>query len=75
MGLQMNAIRALHVPGISVTAFTATFADLASGIAKESLTAPAVRHLAGTPVAVVAGAFLGDWMLGHAHSYAHPPCR
>jgi uncharacterized membrane protein YoaK (UPF0700 family) len=39
MGLQMNAIRALHVPGISVTAFTATFADLASGTAKESLTA------------------------------------
>jgi uncharacterized membrane protein YoaK (UPF0700 family) len=70
MGLQINAIRALHVPGISVTAFTATFADLASGVAKESLTAPAVRRLAGTPVAIVAGAFLGDWMLGHAHSYA-----
>ena len=70
MGLQMNAIRALHVPGISVTAFTATFADLASGIAKWSLTAPAVRRLAGTPVALVAGAFVGDLMLGHAHSYA-----
>jgi uncharacterized membrane protein YoaK (UPF0700 family) len=70
MGLQMNAIRALHVPGISVTAFTATFADLASGVAKWSLTAPAVRRLAGTPVAIVAGAFLGDWMLGHAHRYA-----
>ena len=70
MGLQMNAIRALHVPGISVTAFTATFADLASGVAKWSLTAPAGRRLAGTPVAIVAGAFLGDWMLSHAHRYA-----
>jgi uncharacterized membrane protein YoaK (UPF0700 family) len=70
MGLQMNAIRALHVPGISVTALTATFADLAGGVGKWSLTAPAVRRLAGTPVAVVAGALLGDWMLGHAHPYA-----
>jgi uncharacterized membrane protein YoaK (UPF0700 family) len=70
MGLQMNAIRALHVPGISVTALTATFADLASGIGKWSLTAPAARRLVGTPVAIVAGAFLGDWMLAHAHRYA-----
>jgi uncharacterized membrane protein YoaK (UPF0700 family) len=70
MGLQMNAIRALRVPGISVTAFTATLADLVGGIAKWSLTAPAVRRLAGTPVAMVAGAFLGGWMLGHAHRYA-----
>jgi hypothetical protein len=30
MGLQMNAIRSLHVPGISTTAFSATFVDLAS---------------------------------------------
>jgi hypothetical protein len=58
------------VPGISVTALTATFADLASGVAKRSLTAPAVRRLAGTPVAIVAGALLGDWMLGQAHRYA-----
>jgi hypothetical protein len=58
------------VPGISVTAFTATLADLVTGIAKWSLTAPAVRRLAGTPVAIVAGAFLGDWMLGHIHRYA-----
>ncbi len=70
MGLQMNAIRALHVPGISVTALTATFADLAGGVGKWSLTAPAVRRLVGTPVAIVAGAFLGDWMLGQAHRYA-----
>ena len=73
MGLQINAIRALHVPGISVTAFTATFADLASGVAKESLTVPALRRLAGTPVAIVAGALLGDWMLGHIHRYAPLP--
>jgi uncharacterized membrane protein YoaK (UPF0700 family) len=70
MGLQMNAIRALHVPGISVTALTATFADLAGGVGKWSLPAPAVRRLAGTPVAIVAGAFVGDVMLGHAHRYA-----
>jgi uncharacterized membrane protein YoaK (UPF0700 family) len=70
MGLQMNAIRDLHVPGVNVTAFSATFIDLASGIAKWSLTAPAVRRLAGTLVAMVAGAFVGDLMLGHAHSYA-----
>ena len=70
MGLQMNAIRSLHVPGISVTAFTATFADLASGIAKWSLTEPAVRRLAGTVVAMPAGALLGDWMLSQMHRYA-----
>jgi uncharacterized membrane protein YoaK (UPF0700 family) len=70
MGLQMNAIRSLHVPGISVTAFTATFIDLASGIATWSLTAPKVRRLAGDLVSMVAGALLGDWMLSHAHPYA-----
>ena len=41
-----------------------------TGVGKWSLTAPAVRRLAGTPVAVVAGALLGDWMLGQAHRYA-----
>ena len=70
MGLQMNAIRALHVPGISITAMTATFADLASRVGKWSLPAPAVRRLAGTPAAIVVGALFGDWMLGHAHRYA-----
>jgi uncharacterized membrane protein YoaK (UPF0700 family) len=70
MGLQINAVRTLHVPGISVTAFTATFIDLASGIATWSLTAPKVRRLAGDLVSMVAGALLGDWMLSHAHPYA-----
>ena len=70
MGLQMNAIRALQVPGVSTTAFTATYIAFASGIATWSLTEHAVRRLGGTIVAMVAGAFLGDWMLSHAHAYA-----
>ena len=70
LGLQANAIRDLRVPGISTTAFTATFIDLFSGLATWSLTASAARRLAATMVSMVAGAFLGDWMLGHAHRYA-----
>jgi uncharacterized membrane protein YoaK (UPF0700 family) len=70
MGLQMNAIRALHVPSISTTAFTATVISLASGIGSWSLSAPAVRRLTGCMVGLAAGAFLGDWMLGHAHPCA-----
>ena len=31
MGRQANAIRSLNVPGISTTAFSATYVDLASG--------------------------------------------
>jgi uncharacterized membrane protein YoaK (UPF0700 family) len=70
MGLQMNAIRALHVPGISTTAFTATYIDLFSGLVTWALTAHSARRLTGTVVAMAAGAFLGDWMLSHAHTYA-----
>ena len=70
MGLQMNAIRALQVPGVSTTAFTATYIAFTSGIATWSLTEHAVRRLGGSIVAMVAGAFLGDWMLSHAHAYA-----
>jgi uncharacterized membrane protein YoaK (UPF0700 family) len=69
MGLQMNAIRALHVPGISTTAFTATVISLASGIGTWSLSAPAARRLTGCMAGLAAGAFLGDWMLHHAHPY------
>jgi hypothetical protein len=29
-----------------------------------------VRRLGGTIVAMAVGAFLGDWMLSHAHAYA-----
>ena len=35
-----------------------------------SLTEHAVRRLGGTIVSMAAGAFLGDWMLSHAHRYA-----
>jgi uncharacterized membrane protein YoaK (UPF0700 family) len=63
-------IRALHVPGISTTAFTATVISLASGIATWSLPTPAVRRLTGALVSMAAGAFLGGWMLCHAHHYA-----
>jgi uncharacterized membrane protein YoaK (UPF0700 family) len=70
MGMQMNAVRSLHVPGISTTAATATFISLASGLATWSHTAPAVRRLTGVLVATVFGALVGDWMLGHAHAEA-----
>ena len=70
MGMQMNAIRSLHVPGVSTTAFTATFISLASGLVIWSLTASSARRLTVTMVSMAAGAFLGDWMLGHAHPYA-----
>ncbi len=70
LGLQANAIRDLHVPGISTTAFTATFIDLFSGLATWSLTAHSARRLATTMVSMAAGAFLGDLMLSHAHRYA-----
>jgi uncharacterized membrane protein YoaK (UPF0700 family) len=70
MGLQMSAIRSLHVPGISATAFTVTFISLATGLAAWSLTAPSARRLAATMISVAAGAFLGDWLLSHAHRYA-----
>jgi uncharacterized membrane protein YoaK (UPF0700 family) len=70
MGLQMNAIRSLHVPGISATAATATFISWASGIATWSHKAPAARRLTGVLVSMAVGAFVGDWMLSHAHTYA-----
>jgi uncharacterized membrane protein YoaK (UPF0700 family) len=69
MGLQMNAIRSLHVPGVSTTAFTATYVDLASGLATLSLTAHSARRLAATMACIAGGALFGDWMLSHAHAY------
>ena len=69
MGLQANAIRSLNVPGISTTAFTATFVDLVAGVASWALTALSARRLTATVVGVAAGGFLGDWMLNHAHQY------
>jgi uncharacterized membrane protein YoaK (UPF0700 family) len=70
MGLQMNAIRSLHVPGISTTAATASFVSLVTGISTRSHTAAAARRLIGVLVSMVVGAFVGDWMLSHAHTYA-----
>lgn len=70
MGLQMNAIRSLHVPGISTTAATATFISWVSGPATWSHKAPTARRLTGVLVSMAVGAFVGDWMLGHAHTYA-----
>lgn len=70
MGLQINAVRFLHVPGVSTTAVTATFIALVSAIATWSLEAHAARRLAGVLVGTAAGGFLGDWMLSHAHTYA-----
>lgn len=70
MGLQMNAVRSLQVPGISTTAFTATLISLVSGVDTRSLTRVAVRRLGLSLLALTAGAFVGDRMLGHAHAYA-----
>jgi uncharacterized membrane protein YoaK (UPF0700 family) len=70
MGLQANAVRSLRVPGISTTAFTATYVDLVSGLATWGLSAPSARRLTATVVSVAVGGFLGDWMLSHAHPYA-----
>jgi uncharacterized membrane protein YoaK (UPF0700 family) len=70
MGLQAYAIRSLNVPGISTTAFTATYVDLVSGVVGWALMASSARRLTATVVGVAAGGFLGDWMLKHAHSYA-----
>ena len=69
MGVQMNAVRFLHVPGISTTAATATFIDLVSGIATRSLKASA-RRLSGVLVGIVLGALLGDLMLRYVGSEA-----
>jgi len=70
LGMQMNAIRSMHVPGTSTTAFTATFIGLVSGAATWSLSRPATRRLLGASVALAVGAWLGDFMLSHAHAYA-----
>jgi uncharacterized membrane protein YfcA len=70
MGLQMNAIRALHVPAISTTAASATLISLTSGVASWSLKGHVARRLAGVLVSMVAGALAGAWLLDHAHFYA-----
>jgi uncharacterized membrane protein YoaK (UPF0700 family) len=73
LGLQMNAIRSLHVPGIATTAATATLISLVSAFAVRSLKAAGAGRLAGVTVAIVAGAAVGDFMLSSAHAYAPLP--
>jgi uncharacterized membrane protein YoaK (UPF0700 family) len=73
MGLQINAIRLLHVPGISTTAATATLVSLVAGISVRSLNLAGFRRLAGILVAIAAGAFLGDFLLSHGRAYAPLP--
>ena len=70
MGLQINAARSLHVPGISTTAFTATYVGLVTGVVIRTLTGPSAWRLTATIVGLAAGGFFGDWMLSHAHPYA-----
>jgi uncharacterized membrane protein YoaK (UPF0700 family) len=70
MGIQMNAIRALHVPSISTTAASATYIGLISGTATGSLKVPEARRLAAVLVAITAGALYGDSLLRHAHAWA-----
>jgi uncharacterized membrane protein YoaK (UPF0700 family) len=70
MGIQMNAVRLLHVPAISTTAATATFISLVSGAVTWSLKAPAARVQAAVLVGIAAGACYGDSMLRYAHAYA-----
>jgi uncharacterized membrane protein YoaK (UPF0700 family) len=70
MGVQMNAIRSLHVPGISTTAATATFVSWASGPATWPHRVTWARRLTSVLVAMAVGALVGDWLLGHAHAFA-----
>jgi ABC-type nitrate/sulfonate/bicarbonate transport system permease component len=70
MGMRMNAIQSLHLPGMSTTAFTATYIAMVSGAATRSLTVSTARRLIGGFAGMVLGALLGDWMLSHAQPYA-----
>ncbi|HTF53262.1 MAG TPA: YoaK family protein [Pseudonocardia sp.] len=70
MGLQMNAVRSLHVPAISTVAATATFISWASGPSTWPHKGPWARRLTGVLVSMVLGAVVGTWMLGHIHTYA-----
>jgi uncharacterized membrane protein YoaK (UPF0700 family) len=63
MGVQMNAVRLLHVPGVSTTAVTATFISLISAVATLSLRVPSARRLAGVVAALALGALVGVVML------------
>ena len=73
MGMQMNAIRLLHVPGISTTAATATFISLVSDITTRSIKPHVTFRLTGCLVGMAAGALVGNVMLNQAHGYAPLP--
>jgi uncharacterized membrane protein YoaK (UPF0700 family) len=73
MGLQMNAVRRLHVPGVSTTAATATYVGLVSGLASRSLQPRAAARLAAVLVCIVVGALVGDLLLDSARAWAPVP--
>jgi uncharacterized membrane protein YoaK (UPF0700 family) len=73
VGIQMNAVRSLHVPGVSTTAATATYISLISTLVTRSLRGPGVWRLAAVLLSMALGALVGDWMLIHLHSYAPLP--
>ncbi len=68
MAMQMNAVRSVAVPGISTTAFTATYIVFAGMVATPSASARAARRLAAALVAFVVGAFVGTLLVRHALS-------
>ena len=73
MGMQMNAIRLLQVPGISTTAATATFISLVSEVASRSIKPHVAVRLTAVLAAMAVGALAGDVMLSQAHHYAPLP--
>lgn len=73
MGIQMNAARSLHVPGVSTTAMTATYISLISALATRSLRGPGVWRMGAVALSMALGALVGDWMLIHLNRYAPLP--
>ncbi|MDX6353105.1 MAG: hypothetical protein QOF98_8, partial [Streptomyces sp.] len=55
MGAQMNAIRSMHVPGVSTTAATATFISLVTGASNGTMNWPVLRRLGGVLIAMSLG--------------------
>ncbi|GAA4696466.1 YoaK family protein [Nocardioides conyzicola] len=70
MGLQMSAVRALDVAGVSTTAFTATLALLAGRAGGQRQPAGMPLRLALVLVAVVLGALVGAEVIDDAHGVA-----
>jgi uncharacterized membrane protein YoaK (UPF0700 family) len=71
MGIQMDAVRSLHVPEISTTAATATLVSFVNDLAHWSKSSPEDRWLRPRIlVAMVVGAAVGALVLVHARLYA-----